>query len=147
MGSSWRPDRTLAVAALGLVLIASAGCYWSRYDQLARTHVDLLLAMAAKIDDVVRREGAAPATLAEYRYPLERARDFARIAGRRFEGRTSLVALRDLCDAYERLLLVVERMRGAADPAGESAALTTSLATLRTDAAEVIAALDQEKRR
>ncbi len=70
-----------------------------------------------KIDDIVRQEGAAPAALAEYRYPLERARDFVRIVGRRFEARASLTALRSLCDAYERYLAIAAGMRGADVPA------------------------------
>lgn len=145
MGSSSRSSRWLAAGALGLALVALGGCYWSKYDKLARTHVDLLLAMAQKIDDVVQHNGAPPAALAEYRYPLERARDFARIAARRFEGRPSLTALRELCDAYERLLAVAEGIRGARAPADEAAALRTALATLRTQAASVTAALDAER--
>src|SRR5882724_8684162 len=79
-------------AAIAFVLAAVAlasGCYWSKYDKLVRTHVALLEAMADKIVEVTETDGA-PASLAEYRYPLERARDFARIAGRRYAGRESL---------------------------------------------------------
>ena len=138
------PGGTLATAVLVLALAASAGCYWSKYDELARTHVDLLLAMATKIDDIVRQDGAAPAALAEYRYPLERARDFARIAGRRFEGRASLVAFRGLCDAYERYLTIAEGLRGAAGPDGDAAA-PAALADVKARASDVIAALDAER--
>ena len=33
-----------------------AGCYFGKYDKLARTHVQLLLAMAQKLEDVTREQ-------------------------------------------------------------------------------------------
>jgi hypothetical protein len=145
MGSSSASVRGLAAAALAVaVTLLTGGCYWSKYDKLARTHVDLLLAMAAKMADVVRDEGTPPPALAEYRYPLERARDFARIAARRFEGRPSLTAFRDFCDAYETLLTAADQ-RGAEVSTEPAAAFDTALAALRARAASVRAALDAER--
>ena len=77
---------------LVLALVTAAGCYWSKYDKLCRTHVQLLNEMAQKLDAVTREEDAPPASFAEYRYPLERARDFVRIVTPRFGGRRSLAS-------------------------------------------------------
>ena len=145
MGSSSRPGRVLAAGALGVaVTVLAGGCYWSKYDKLARTHVDLLLAMAEKMDDVMRDTGTPPRALAEYRYPLERARDFARIAARRFEGRPSLRAFRDLCDAYEGMLAAAEG-RGMLAPTDAPAGFDAARAALLARALSVRAALDAER--
>jgi hypothetical protein len=122
-------------------VVALGGCYWAKYDKLARTHVALLLAMAQKIEDVTRAAGAPPPAMAEYRYPLERARDFARIAARRFEGRRSLAAFRDLCDAYERVLVAAAAVR---DPPTDD--LARALGVLRAAGTETLRALDAEGR-
>jgi hypothetical protein len=132
-------------AAWWIVLLAAgwgaAGCYWLRYDALVRTHVDLLLAMARKLEAVTDERGAPPIDLAEYRYPLERARDFARIAGRRFAGRASLGALRALTDDYEAVLDAADRLRvDGGTPA--RAAFRDRLAALPGRGAAVVAALD-----
>ena len=126
------------VLALGW---GASGCYWVRYDALIRTHVNLLLAMARKLDAVTAERGAPPADLAEYRYPLERARDFARIVGGRFAGRESLAALNTLGDDYEAVLSAAERLRVEG---GEAARATFQerLAVLPGRGAAVIAALD-----
>jgi len=158
MGSSrapagCRPSRTapsagerraalLALAAAGLLL--AAGCYWSKYDKLVRTHVALLLAMAGKIADVTEAEGP-PASLAEYRYPLERARDFARIAARRYAARESLRTFLAFCDDYEHVLAAAEATP-ARDGTGDSeAALAVARAALTAQASAVLAALDRER--
>ena len=109
--------RSRIAVATALVLVATAGCYFRKYDKLARTHVAVLVAMAQKLEDVTRRAGGAPAAMGEYRYPLERAEDFARIAAQRFEGRPSLRAFRELCAAYARMLEAVERVRQASTSA------------------------------
>jgi len=126
-----------------LAVVLAAGCYFGKYDKLARTHVQLLLAMAQKLDDVTREQSAAPASLAEYRYPLERARDFARIVGGRFEGRPSLAAFGAFCDAYEGVVKAAEAARGAPDTSGS---LAQARATLDDRAVAVLRALDAEAR-
>lgn len=129
---------------LVLALTVAAGCYWSKYDKLCRTHVQLLLEMAQKIDEVTREHDAPPASFAEYRYPLERARDFVRIVTPRFEGRRSLEALRAHCDAYGSVLDASERWRAEAG-AESRATMEAALAHLRATGAAVIAALDAER--
>jgi len=131
--------RILMVVAVFLV----AGCYFGKYDKLVRTHVQLLLAMAQKLEDVTREQGAPPASLAEYRYPLERARDFARIVGGRFQGRPSLAAFTAFCDAYDGVVRAAESRRGEPDAEGT---LARARATLDERAAAVLRALDAEAR-
>ena len=132
-----------AQTLVALAVFLAAGCYFGKYDKLARTHVQLLLAMAQKLDDVTRERGAPPESLAEYRYPLERARDFARIVGGRFEGRPSLAAFRDFCDAYDAVVKATESLRGEPDTNG---ILAHARATLDERAAAVVRALDAEAR-
>jgi hypothetical protein len=148
MGSSCAPERRRRrAAALALALAAAAlasGCYWSKYDKLVRTHVALLQAMADKIVEVTEADGT-PASLAEYRYPLERARDFARIVGRRYAGRESLTAFLAFCDAYERILHLVEARSGRDGTSDDPAILAAARAALVAQAARVLAALDRER--
>jgi len=128
----------LAAAAL------ASGCYWSKYDKLVRTHVALLEAMADKIVEVTETDGA-PASLAEYRYPLERARDFARIAGRRYAGRESLTGFLAFCDAYEHVLHLVAAPSGRDGTSNDPAILAAARAALVAQGASVLGALDRER--
>lgn len=125
----------LSGVALAVLWLAAGGCYWLRYDALVRTHVDLLLAMGAKLEDVTEH-GGTPARMAEYRYPLERARDFIRIVEGRFADRGSLQELGELCNAYEAAL-------DAAARAGASG-IEAAVGRVRVRAAAVLAALDSE---
>ena len=138
--------RGAAAAVLaGTALTVLAGCYWTRYDAVARTHVELLRAMSAKLDDVTARDGVPPPAMAEFRYPLERARDFARIAERRFAGRASLAAFWRLCDAYEAILGAADRLRAAPEDAATRTAFAARVAALEGHATAVVAALDRER--
>jgi hypothetical protein len=129
---------------IGLALVLAAGCYWSKYDKLTRTHVELLLAMARKLDGVTQAEDRPPPSFAEYRYPLERARDFTRIVAGRFGDRPSLIAFRAFTDAYERVLTAAEALRdGDADARAE---LARAQARLQSEAGVVSRALDAEAR-
>ena len=131
---------------IALALLAGGGCYLRKYDKLARTHVGVLLAMTQKIEDVTDRDGNAPAALGEYRYPLERAQDFARIAARRFEGHAWLQSFREMCAAYERLLAIAERVHASGGGDAEAVrALADAAAAVRAAAAEVEPALDRER--
>jgi hypothetical protein len=136
--------RALGRLLLLLGLALAAGCYWSKYDKLCRTHVQLLLEMAQKLDEVTREQDAPPASFAEYRYPLERARDFVRIVGPHFAGRPWLEALRAHCDAYGAVLDASEHWRAEAG-AESRAAMDVALTRLRATGATVIAALDAER--
>lgn len=142
-----RPQRRARALTCFLLLLASAavpGCYWSKYDKLCRTHVQLLTEMARKLDAVTREQDGPPASFAEYRYPLERARDFVRIVTPRFAGRRSLAAVSAHCDAYGAVLDASERWR-AEDGVVSRAAMDAALARLRATGAAAIVALDAER--
>ena len=88
------------------------GCYWLQYDKLMRTHVTLLLAMADKMIDLLEREEPIPATaMAEFTYPLTRARDFTRIAAKRYKTRPSLRAFSHFLDTYGAVVQEMDRLR------------------------------------
>ncbi len=90
-------SRALAVA----ILATAIGCYWWRYADVMRTHCRLLGDMAEKLcATAVRRPLSGPA-LAEYEYPLARARDFARIAAKRCPARRSLAMFERALRLYE----------------------------------------------
>jgi hypothetical protein len=121
-----------------VLLLAVAGCYYRKYDPLVRTHVDLMLAMAGKRLDLAAR-GQDVTNTAEFAYPLERARDFARIVGGRFGERASY-------RAFERFLAAYAEFLGtAAAPETEASALSERLESLRSAAAAVTSALDAER--
>jgi hypothetical protein len=113
-------------------LLLIGGCYYVRYASLVRTHVDLMIALAAKRHDLHVAE-APPSHLAEFRYPLERARDFARIVGPRFGERESFRRFTGFLDAYEATL-----------GADESAEIASGLADLHERRTAILAALDRE---
>lgn len=123
-----KPKGRLAV----FTLLLACGCYFLRYDALTRTHVEVLTAMAEKRSDLIGA-GMAGRDDGEFRYPLERARDFARIVGDRFGKRESHRRLMALIDRYEDGLDETGK-DGAATAAGEVTALGR----------EVLAALDAE---
>ena len=123
--------RAVAVAAL----VCVAGCYYRKYDPLVRTHVELALAMAEKRINYAD-DGAPPPNSAEFTYPVERARDFARIVGGRFGERDSYRELLAFFDQYEKLLARVESM--------EKEARAKELEELRAQGQVIIAALERE---
>ena len=88
------------------------GCYWLQYDKLMRTHVTLLLAMADKMIDLLERgEPISAAAMAEFTYPLTRARDFTRIAAKRYATRPSLRAFSHFLDTYGAVVQEMDRLR------------------------------------
>lgn len=77
-----------------------------------RTHVDLLISMAKKMNALVEdRHTIAPSMMEEFSYPLERARDFVRIVSSRYAERQSLRAFTDFLDTYAELVREVDRLR------------------------------------
>ena len=99
-----RRKGTTRLLALLLATMAAAGCYWTRYQALTETHLDLLTAYADKLASYAETgRPATPAEWPEFTYPGERAADFARIAGQRFEGRRSLTSLREAIAIYTEL--------------------------------------------
>jgi hypothetical protein len=94
---------------LAVVLV---GCYWQRYPELTRTHVELLLQYARRLDDVLRDRGELRSRdLTELRYPYDRARDFARIVRSRMQDRSSFRSFERFLDRYRELLEAIDRDR------------------------------------
>ena len=88
---SSRRQFLMTLLALTSGLLVLSGCYWSRYPALMETHLVLLDEFSAKLADVAEGPGGVPVeALPEFVYPLDRARDFARIAAQRFPDRPSL---------------------------------------------------------
>ncbi len=106
-----------------LALLVASACYWQKYDKLVRTHVELLGAMAEKMRDLVARDGRLePAQMAEFRYPLERAKDFARIVQGRYGERESFILFSGYLARYAELLAQAEGLRADPRTAKEKAA-------------------------
>lgn len=123
------------------------GCYWLQYDKLMRTHVTLLLAMADKMTDLLEREEPIPATaMAEFTYPLARARDFTRIATKRYETRPSLRAFSHFLDTYGAVVREMDRLRLEATKGSPPLTRFRQLVkTLRQEAQQVTKLLAQEE--
>jgi hypothetical protein len=83
-----------------------------------------------------------PTMMGEFSYPLERARDFARIAGQRYAGRRSLQAFSHFLDAYAGLLNETDRLRVLN---GDLAGFRERVAALREQGAQVKAILAAEE--
>ena len=130
-------DRIRRWLALAL-LAALAGCYYRRYDPLVRTHVELMIAMAEKRRDVGTRNEPVVSS-AEFAYPLERARDFARIVHDRFGDRQSFREFEGFLARYGEFLAI------AATPRADPELLSAELKALRAAGESVLAALDAEK--
>lgn len=104
--------RVKTALACGIWLsLALGGCYWYRYADVMRMHAELLTSMLAKLSARIPTAPLSGAALAEYEYPLARARDFARIAAKRCPTRRSLAAFHHAISAYERI--VTRTARGA----------------------------------
>src|SRR5512144_2096190 len=101
----WRSPRAPWIELLLLASLAFSGCYWRYYSRVMETHLSLLDSYADKIESLARDHRAVPPERwGEFTYPLERARDFARIAAKRFPGRGSLRDFDTTLDRYDELL-------------------------------------------
>ena len=140
---NWRQTRAALVACVVVVCVSLGGCYWIKYTKLMRTHVELLLAMTDKMGSFLEDDRAiTPRMMNEFLYPLERARDFARITERFHEGRTSLQEFERLLDVYADLLEETERLRVLK---GDLAGFRERAALVREWAERVEAALVAEE--
>ena len=139
----WRQARVALVVCVVVVGVSLGGCYWIKYTKLMRTHVELLLDMTDKMGSFLE-DGRAitPRMMNEFLYPLERARDFARIVKRFYEGRTSLQEFERLLDVYADLLEETERLRVLK---GDLAGFRERAALVREWAGRVEAALVTEE--
>ena len=132
-----------AALALALALVALPGCYWRQYPRLMETHLSLLLEYADKLLGLAQDHRVVPPERwGEFTYPLERARDFARIARKRFPDRASLTSF-DV--AVERYAALVADPR-VLEPADAAANVAAQLASLRQAADAARQALDREQR-
>ncbi len=139
----WRQARVALVVCVVVVGVSLSGCYWIKYTKLMRTHVELLLAMTDKMGSFLEDGRAiAPRMMNEFLYPLERARDFARIVKRFYEGRTSLQRFERLLAVYADLLEETERLRVLK---GDLAGFRERAALVREWAERVEAALAAEE--
>lgn len=95
-----------------LLNLSAGGCYWLKYNKLMRTHVELLLAMADKLINVLEDERPmTPKMMDEFIYPLERARDFVRIVKGRYAERKSLQTFEKMLDVYADIIEQGDRVR------------------------------------
>jgi hypothetical protein len=133
-------------AALALAVIA--GCFWRSYGRLAATHVDLLVAIARKGDDLVASGRLTAESMPELTYPLERAEAFAREARARSRGAPppSLDAFDALLARYRIFVDTLDQTRRTESGAAARTALAAPLEELETSAEKVRAALREEGR-
>jgi hypothetical protein len=109
----------IAVACLAWLVGLPSGCYWLRYHDLLRTHVDLMeqIAEDAGAGLAAGHGVLQPADIERLRYPLERARSFAAISARRFGGEgsapASLAEFESFIEAYAALVSDLDRLRVA----------------------------------
>jgi hypothetical protein len=113
-----------------------------------QTHVTLILAMADKMTDLLERKESAPAVaMAEFIYPLTRARDFTRIAAKRYEARPSLKAFSHFLDTYSALVKEMDRLRLQTTKASPPFTHFRQLVkALQQEAQQVTQLLDQEEK-
>ena len=139
----WRRTKVALVACVVVAGVSLGGCYWIKYTKLMRTHVELLLAMTDKMGSFLEDDRAmTPRMMNEFLYPLERARDFARIVKRFYEGRISLKQFERLLAVYADLLEETERLRVLK---GDLAGFRERAALVREWAGRVEAALAAEE--
>lgn len=94
-----------AISVFLLLSLTLGGCYWSRYAEVMEMHLQLVEEFSEKLQFFADRgEKVAPENWSEFVYPLERARDFSRIAAQRYEGRASLAAFDEALDRYAELV-------------------------------------------
>jgi len=107
------------------------------------THVELLLDMTDKMSRLLEEnETITPAMMTESLYPLERARDFIRIAAQRYPDRQSLAVFGQFLDIYERIVNETDRLRIVS---GDLDTFRTHVQTLQQFAPHIEAALRKEQ--
>jgi hypothetical protein len=104
-GTSPRVKAATAIVALWATIGAGfGGCYWYRYGDLMRTHMDVLAGSAGKLCSLATGGGVVRGGEVEYAYPLQRARDFARVAAKRCPDRASLARFRQVMALYGEIV-------------------------------------------
>ncbi|MBM4270104.1 MAG: hypothetical protein FJ144_26465 [Deltaproteobacteria bacterium] len=131
--------QSVKVAARHLVLAVSlllaTGCYWSRYSEVMAMHLELLDQYSRKLQSLsASGRTVALEDWAEFVYPLERARDFARIAAQRYPDLDSLARFREVLERYAAVVDdpgVLSAPDGGKRLAAEVAALEKSIEATR----------------
>jgi len=104
-GRSPRVKAVAAVVALCATIGAGfGGCYWYRYGDLMRTHMEVLAGMARKLCSLPAGDAAQRRGEVEYAYPLQRGLDFARVAAKRCPDRASLARFRQVMALYGEIV-------------------------------------------
>jgi hypothetical protein len=130
-----------AVVALLATLVAS-GCFAHRYPGLLEKHLEVLGLYADKLQALAQDEQTVPAQdWGEFTYPLERAREFGRVAEGRYPERASLKSFLAALDAYAGLVADPGILSGP--DAGD--AVAAKVAAFRAAAASARAALERER--
>ena len=107
-----RTHRLRGLIPLLILPLTLGGCYWLKYEKLMHTHIELMLSMTNKMSRLLgENDPITPTMMNEFLYPLERARDFARIVAKRYTDRPSLAAFHQLLDIYEGIVTEVDRLR------------------------------------
>jgi len=131
-----------------LVLALVTGCFWRSYGRLATTHVDLLVAIARKGDDLIANGRLTAESMPELTYPLERAEAFAHDARARSRGvpPPSLDAFDALLARYRAFVDALDRIRRTESGPTARDALADPLAEVEASAETVRQALRGEGR-
>ena len=96
---------TIALAGVLATSLVASGCFSRRYPRLMETHLEVLSLYSAKLLALAQDERTVPAQdWGEFTYPLERAREFGRLAEARYPDRASLRSFLGVLDAYGALV-------------------------------------------
>jgi len=127
-----------------ILLAAVAACSGAAARREARTHADLLAAIAQKGVDLVRSGRLVAESMPELTYPLERAQAFARSARERERLDTAaLAALDALVERYRSFVDTLDRVRRDLSRDQAARALAEPLASVEAAAAALRAELDR----
>lgn len=122
---------------LGCALLAASGCFSRRYPRVLERHLEVLALYARKLATLAEDGQTVPAEdWGEFTYPLERARQFARVAERHVPERASLASFREVLERYAELTAGPEVLEGedaARTVAAQVAALEAAVARVRED--------------
>jgi len=127
------------------LLAAVVACSGAAARREARTHAELLAAIAHKGVDLVRSGRLAAESMPELTYPLERAQAFARRARERERlGPGALAALDALVERYRAFVDTLDRVRRDLSRDEAAAALAAPLASVEAAAAALRAELERD---
>lgn len=128
-----RPARAL----LATLLLVGSACYWTRYDEVMEVHLEVLSDYGAKLAALAADGRKVPVQdWGEFIYPAERARDFARIAAKRYPDRRSLSLFRQAVERYGELVESPEILRRADELRRRVRALERAIEATRRALAE-----------